>query len=67
MSAVPAQALYFGKLPSRGDFVRSSPGSALIHSIDQWMSQTLELLAADTRWKIVYDSAPPVHFAIMIG
>lgn len=65
MSAVPAHALYFGKLPSRGDFVRSSAGSALIHSIDQWMSQTLELLAADTRWKIVYDAASPVHFAIL--
>lgn len=60
-----AQALYFGKLPSRGDFVRSSAGSALIHSIDQWMSQTLELLAEDTRWKIVYDAASPVHFAIL--
>lgn len=60
-----AQALYFGKLPSRGDFVRSSAGSALIHSIDHWMSQTLELLAEDTRWKIVYDAASPVHFAIL--
>lgn len=64
MSAA-AQALYFGKLPSRGDFVRSSAGSALIHSIDQWMSRTLELLAEDTRWKIVYDAASPVHFAIL--
>jgi type VI secretion system protein ImpM len=60
-----AQALYFGKLPSRGDFVRSSAGSALIHSIDQWMSQTMALLAEDTRWKIVYDDAAPVHFAIL--
>ena len=60
-----AQALYFGKLPSRGDFVRSAAGSALIHGIDQWMSQTLELLSADPRWKIVYDAASPVHFAIL--
>jgi len=65
MSGAMAQALYFGKLPSRGDFVRSSAGSALIHSIDQWMSQTMELLAEDTRWKIVYDAAAPVHFAIL--
>lgn len=65
MSVVAAQALYFGKLPSRGDFVRSAAGSALIHSIDQWMSQTLELLAEDARWKLVYDEAPPVHFAIL--
>ena len=65
MSGALAQALYFGKLPSRGDFVRSSAGSALIHSIDQWMSQTMELLAEDSRWKIVYDAAAPVHFAIL--
>ena len=65
MSGAMAQALYFGKLPSRGDFVRSSAGSALIHSIDQWMSQTMELLAEETRWKIVYDAAAPVHFAIL--
>jgi type VI secretion system protein ImpM len=65
MSGALAQALYFGKLPSRGDFVRSSAGSALIHSIDQWMSQTMELLAEEVRWKIVYDAAAPVHFAIL--
>jgi type VI secretion system protein ImpM len=65
MNEVVAQALYFGKLPSRGDFVRSSAGSALIHSIDQWMSQTMEMLAEEVRWKIVYDAAAPVHFAIL--
>ncbi len=59
------QVLYFGKLPSRGDFVRSTAGSALIHSIDQWMSQTMALMAEDARWKIVYDAASPVHFAIL--
>lgn len=68
MSAVNtphAQVLYFGKLPSRGDFVRSSAGSALIHSIDDWMSNTMQLLAEDARWKLVYDAASPVHFAIL--
>ncbi len=65
MSEPTAQPLYFGKLPSRGDFVRSAAGSALIQSIDQWMSHTMELLAEDTRWKIVYDAAAPVHFAIL--
>lgn len=65
MNLVAAQPLFFGKLPSRGDFVRSTAGSALIQSIDQWMSQTLELLAEDPRWKLVYDAAAPVHFAIL--
>ncbi len=68
MSAVAhatGQVLYFGKVPSRGDFVRSSAGSALIHSLDQWLSQTMALMAQDTRWKLVYDAAEPVHFAVL--
>jgi type VI secretion system protein ImpM len=69
MSALPhpaGQVLYFGKVPSRGDFVRSMAGSALIHSIDQWMSQTMALMAQDDqRWKLVYDAAAPAHFAIL--
>jgi type VI secretion system protein ImpM len=64
-AASMAQVLYFGKVPSRGDFVRSSAGSALIHSIDEWMSQTMQLLAEDSRWKLVYDAASPVHFAVL--
>lgn len=59
------QLIYFGKVPSRGDFVRSNAGSALIHSIDQWMSKTIELLAEDPGWKAAYDKAPPVLFAIL--
>jgi type VI secretion system protein ImpM len=56
--------VYFGKLRCRGDFVRSAAGTALIQSIDQWMSQTMERLAEDSRWKLIYDAAQPVHFAI---
>jgi type VI secretion system protein ImpM len=59
------QSLYFGKLPSRGDFVRSSASSPFVLSLDQWLSQTLELLAQDARWKLVYDSAAAIHFAIL--
>jgi type VI secretion system protein ImpM len=58
------QALYFGKVPSRGDFVRSSSGSVLIQSIDQWLSKTLTLWIEDLGWKAIYDAAAPVHFAI---
>lgn len=59
------QAVYFGKLPARGDFVRSATGGSLIHKLDTWMSQTLELMAQDTRWKLTYDAARPVHFTIL--
>jgi type VI secretion system protein ImpM len=65
MSRITAQALYFGKLPSRGDFVRSTTGSALIPIVDEWLSQTLALWIEDTGWKSLYDAAAPVHFAIV--
>ena len=60
-----AMPFYFGKVPSRGDFVRSVAGSALIRDIDDWMSRTMDLLAQDARWKLVYDAAAPIHFAIV--
>ncbi len=59
-----AQSVYFGKLPSRGDFVRSAQ-SPLIHKLDEWMSQALELMSEEPRWKLVYDAAAPIHFAIL--
>lgn len=68
MSTTPPTShdlLYFGKLPSRGDFVRSSHHSALIEHLDRWQSQTMERLAVDPRWKLRYDAAPFVQFAIL--
>lgn len=59
------QPVYFGKVPSRGDFVRSGAGSALVHSLDRWLSQTMSLMSSDPRWKHVYDAASPVSFAIL--
>ena len=60
-----AQTLYFGKVPSRGDFVRSNTGAALSHGLDEWLSRTMVLMAEDTHWKIAYDDAAPVYFAIL--
>lgn len=56
---------YFGKLGSRGDFVRSANHGALTQLLDQWLTQGLELLAADPRWKHFYDQAAPTHFAFL--
>lgn len=63
ITAVPL--IYFGKLPSRGDFVRSNTGAGLIQMLDRWLSQAMELLVADLRWKLVYDEASPMHFAVL--
>jgi type VI secretion system protein ImpM len=57
--------LYFGKLPSRGDFVRSNHGPALLQVLDRWLSGGMELISADARWKTLYDRAPPARFAFL--
>lgn len=64
-SLMAGELLYFGKLPSRGDFVRSTQHTSLVADLDQWQSRTLERLSADPRWKLVYDAAPELPFAIV--
>lgn len=68
MSAASTSAtelLYFGKVPSRGDFVRSGQHTTLITSLDKWQSQTMDRLAMDPRWKLIYDAAAAMPFAIL--
>ncbi|MGU7783870.1 type VI secretion system-associated protein TagF [Burkholderia sp. PU8-34] len=62
---VQAQIAYFGKIPSRGDFVKSAHNPQLLQTLDRWIAQALELLAEDPRWKIVYEDAKPMHFAFL--
>lgn len=57
--------LYFGKLPCRGDFVRSATHPALIQSLDRWLSSGVELMAEDAHWKQIYDQADSAHFAML--
>lgn len=57
--------VYFGKIPSRGDFVRSSQQGGLIQTLDRWLTQGVELLATDARWKEIYDRTRPLHFAFL--
>lgn len=63
--AATVRPAWFGKLASRGDFVRSARQGELIQRMDQWLSQGLELLAGDPRWKHLYDQAAPAHFAFL--
>ena len=58
---------YFGKLKSRGDFVRSASQPTLIHTLDDWLSQGIERMSGDPRWKEVYDRGPGAHFAFFSG
>jgi type VI secretion system protein ImpM len=61
----PVSVGYFGKLPSRGDFVRASASPALLKVLDDWLSEAMDLMSANARWKLAYDAAAPLHFAFV--
>lgn len=67
MSNVPeaGQIIYFGKLPSRGDFVKSRVGSRVLEMLDTWVTQGLELLSTDPAWKTHYDTSPQIDFGFL--
>ncbi|MDR2323850.1 MAG: type VI secretion system-associated protein TagF [Acidovorax sp.] len=59
------QLSYFGKIPSRGDFVKGSYNPQISKILDGWLSQTMELLAEDALWKSIYDRAQPLQYVCM--
>ncbi|WP_198320979.1 type VI secretion system-associated protein TagF [Azohydromonas aeria] len=61
----PVTPCWFGKLPSRADFVRSPHQGTLTRLLDQWLSRALARLAEDPRWKQRYDRMVPAHFALL--
>ncbi|MDP9107986.1 MAG: type VI secretion system-associated protein TagF [Pseudomonadota bacterium] len=64
-SLTQARIGYFGKVPSRGDFVKATDNVALITLLDNWLAQSMDLLSADPRWKLIYDNVKPFHFAFI--
>lgn len=64
-TTTPVAVGYFGKLPSRGDFVRASASPALLQVLDDWLSEAMDLMSANARWKLAYDAAAPLHFAFV--
>ena len=58
MSAV----FYFGKIPARGDFVKSANAGAVIQQLDTWVTRAMEMMLDDPDWKRRYDEAPPISF-----
>ncbi len=65
MSEVTVPVSFFGKLPSRGDFVKTSDSHQLMILLDRWAGQGLELLSKDAAWKQIYDDAPALNFAFL--
>ena len=41
--SVQAQLDYFGKIPSRGDFVKSTQNPQLLQTLDRWVEVTRSL------------------------
>ena len=64
-ASTPTPVGYFGKIPSRGDFVKGSDNPALIKVLDDWLAKAMELMSADARWKLSYDAVAPLHFAFI--
>lgn len=56
---------YFGKVPSRGDFVRASGNHQLLGWLDRWAGESLDLLSNDPDWKKYYDTAPELSYAFL--
>lgn len=62
---IASPATCFGKIPSRGDFVKGAGQHQLISVLDRWVSQTMERLSEDPNWKTVYDGAGAIDFAFV--
>jgi type VI secretion system protein ImpM len=60
----PVTIGYFGKIPSRGDFVKGSDNPALVKLLDDWLARAMDLMMADAHWKANYDAVAPLHFVI---
>lgn len=64
----PAQAArigYFGKLPTRADFIKAADNLALANLLDGWLADVMNLLSIDPRWKLNYDAMQPLDFAFV--
>jgi type VI secretion system protein ImpM len=64
-AAVSDRIGYFGKVPSRSDFVKVAHDGAVMGMLDGWLAQVMSRLPSDPRWKINYDAMPPVSFAFV--
>lgn len=58
-------SIFFGKIPSRGDFVKSQSGAKVIALIDNWVAQGMEMLLAEPGWKTYYDGAGAIDFLFL--
>lgn len=65
LRAQTARIGYFGKLPTRADFIKAADNLALASLLDDWLAEVMNLLSTDPRWKLNYDAMPPLDFAFV--
>jgi type VI secretion system protein ImpM len=65
----PAEVGLFGKLPSRGDFVRRRTSDAFVDAWDAWLRECLASSreALGERWLDLYLTSPAWRFALSAG
>jgi type VI secretion system protein ImpM len=56
---------YFGKIPSRSDFIKLAPDTELMGVLDDWLAAVMSRLPDEARWKLHYDALAPVSFAFV--
>lgn len=56
---------YFGKIPSRSDFVKMAHDGPVMRMLDEWLAQVMSRLPANPRWKLDYDALTPVSFGFV--
>jgi type VI secretion system protein ImpM len=61
----PIKISYFGKIPSRGDFIKAADQISLVQVFDEWLTEAMTLIAEDPRWKMNYDAAKPLDFTFL--
>jgi len=56
--------LFFGKLPSFGDFIRYNASGAEVRAFEQWIQEGLYMASKyfDREWDSVYKNSPAYHF-----
>lgn len=53
---------YFGKIPTRSDFVKVAHDAPAMGMLDDWLAAVMQRLPSNARWKIDYDAMAPVSF-----